>query len=311
MKKSIIVAVTALAFFLLHSISCNQTKPTEIKTDTTNETLIKKVSQEKPEIEPKKEIITITFPKSENPTSPIPQGPLSDEEIQEFVQFIKYFNEKGDSWYTFGGSLEQFPPDLDGSPQAKCLELSAEKINYCTWYTDSEWQLGKIFAQFVIYNYKLGDQKTAGQIAWILDENIPWAKFLVAAWSEYFIPKYRDFNFDHQLDVVTSWTDEIITKEGEKKYSYERRYDQVTIKPVREKNGLLANLYQCVPDPINENEQRCPWQEYTDKSIERKLDGLDRAIFYLGPQGTKKTIRLLEDITDILMHHPEKKIAIQ
>jgi hypothetical protein len=311
MKKLIIVAVTALAFLLLH-LSCNQTEQTEKTTNAkTNAQVIKKVSQKKPKIEPQKEIITITFPKAENPTSPIPQKPLSDKEMQNFLQFIKSFNADGDGWYTFGGSLEQFPPDLDGSPQAECLELSAEEKNYCTWYTISEWEIGKVFAQLITYNYKLGDQKIAGQVAWGLDENVPWAKFLVAAWAEYFISKYEKFDFDHKLKSQTGWSDTVTTKNGRREYEFERQRTDITIAPLRNEKGLLVLSYQCIVDPLDSEDKICPWVEFSDENVERKLDGLDRAIFYLGPKGTKKAIHLLTDVSDILSNHPEKKIAIK
>ena len=265
-------------------------------------------------VTPEKEIITVNFPKTENPTAPIPEQPLTDKAIKEFVEFLSDFNKKGDMWYSFGGSLEKFPPDLDGSPKSEQNCLKDEIYgNTCTAYTVSEWQIGKIFAQFIIYNYEFGDKKVAGQVAWVLDENIPWAKYIVSAWADYFIPKYKNFkNFDQQMKIMTGWTDTVtIDEDGNKKYEYERKYNEVVIPSRRNKNGLLVRLYTCVADPIKEGREKCPWMEFADETVEKNFDGLDRAIFYLGPQGTKKAIRLLEDVNDILTNHPEKKIAIK
>ena len=69
------------------------------------------------------------------------------------------------------------------------------------------------------------------------------------------------------------------------------------------KRGRFSIFHSAVPSLHNYSELY--------QAISQHFDGLDRAIFYLGPQGLKKTIRLLEDVADVLMHHPEKKVPFE
>jgi len=271
----------------------------------------------KPEV--RTEIKTIEYPRSETPTSPIPAQAFTTEEMVKHLENLITFHQEGDRWYVFGGSLGKWPPDLDGSPKIdkECLEhYYSCNFPVRIYFTFSEWDWAKIFAQYILYNYEAGDPQAAGQLAWFLDNNIPWAKYLVAAWAEYFIPRYENFNYNHRIKVVTSVTREIIITGDKRDYNWEKppMRSWTEIDPIRDENGVLTNPYQCVNDPdapVPSLEKSCPWMVYADETIDKKLDGLDKGIFYLGPQGTKKAIRLLIDVSDILMNHPEKMIPLE
>ncbi len=328
-------------FLAILLINCSQENTTKSQEPTPK--IKTQVAQTAPSIpeKPKSwtEKIQITFPKPEKPVPKIPPQPLNAKELKIFVRNIVSYNEGGDGWLSFGGFLQEWPPDLDGAPaKAKdCLTSdpheNGDLHNYCTWYTKSDWSAGKIFAQLILYNYDLGDQKVAGQIAWFLDNNIPWAKYLVAAWREYFIPRYKDFNFTHKLKICTGWTDEIIYQlytedeklhaqrngktlpEYKRDYRWERKMTWIEIeaKTIRDAKGILTNPYQKAPNPLYPGTDFyfSPSMIFADSKKEKELDGLDRAIFFLGPEGTAKACRLLDDVYDILMNHPEKEIPFK